>query len=90
MPRQVPSFNLSWRPDELENGGYDDIVNIIKIAQKQSISILITSDGYALMLEGQFTDREIPEGRYQFVENEDVVVSCRFVDWEALEKERNK
>ena len=88
MPKQIPSFNLSWTPDELEKGGYDDIVNIIKIAKKQNISILITTDGYTLILEGQLTDRNYTEGKYQFVEDEEVVVNAKFVDWDALEKER--
>ena len=85
MPRQVPSFNLSWRPDELENGGYDDIVNIIKIAQKQKVSILITTDGYTLMLEGHFTDSNYTECKYEFVDDGEVVVDSKFVDWEAYE-----
>ena len=87
MPKQIPSFNLAWTPDELEKGGYDDIINIIKIAQKQKVSILITTDGYTLMLEGQLTDRDYDECKYQFVEDGEVVVDSKFVDWEALEKE---
>ena len=87
MKKQTPSFNLSWTPDELENGGYDDIVNIIKIAKKQNISILITTDGYTLVLEGQFTDSNHTESHYVFVEDGEVVVNNKFVDWDALEKE---
>ena len=86
-PKQIPSFNLSWAPHELEKGGYDDIINIIKIAQKQDISILITTDGYTLVLEGQFTDSDYTEGHYEFVEDEEVVVNAKFVDWDALNKE---
>ena len=89
MPKQIPSFNLSWTPDELENGGFEDIANIIKIAQKQKVSILITTDGYTLMLEGQLTDRDYDECKYQFVEDGEVVVDSKFVDWEAYE-EANK
>ena len=88
MPKQIPSFNLSWTPDELKNGGFDDIVNIIKIAQKQKVSILITTDGYTLVLEGQFTDSNHTESHYVFVEDGEVVVDSKFVDWDALEKER--
>lgn len=87
MPKQIPSFNLSWTPDELKKGGYADIVNIIKIAQKQKVSILITTDGYALMLEGQLTDSQHTEAKYQFVDDGEVVVDSKFVDWDALEKE---
>jgi hypothetical protein len=89
MPKQKPSFNLSWTPEELENGGLDDIVNIIKIAQKQKISILITTDGYTLMLEGQLTDSNYSECHYSFVEDGEVVVDNKFVDWVAFEKENN-
>ena len=72
MPKQIPSFNLSWTPDELKNGGFEDITNIIKIAKKQNISILITTDGYALMLEGQWTDSNHTESHYVFVEDDEV------------------
>jgi len=90
MPKQVPSFNLSWTLNELKNGGFEDIANIIKIAQKQNISILITSDGYTLMLEGQLTDRDYNECKYQFVEDGEVVVDSKFVDWDAVEKDDKK
>jgi len=90
MPKQIPSFNLSWTPDELENGGYDDIVNIIKIAKKQNISILITTDGYTLILEGQLTDSDYNECKYEFVDDGEVVVNSKFVDWDAVEKEDKK
>jgi len=90
MPKQVPSFNLSWTPDELENGGYDDIINIVKIAKKQKISILITTDGYVLMLEGQFTDSQHTEAEYKFVDDGEVVVDSKFVDWDAVEEEDKK
>lgn len=90
MPKQIPSFNLSWTPDELENGGYDDIINIIKIAKKQNISILITTDGYTLILEGQLTDSNYTEAKYQFVDDGEVVVDSKFVDWDALEKARKE
>ena len=89
MPKQKPSFNLSWAPEELENGGYDDIINIIKIAQKQNISILITTDGYTLMLEGQLTDSNYNECHYSFVEDSDVVIGEKFVNWDALEEENS-
>ena len=89
MKKQTPSFNLSWTPDELENGGYDDIVNIIKIAKKQKVSILITTDGYTLILEGQLTDSNHTESHYVFVEDDEVVVNGKFVDWDALEKEES-
>ena len=90
MPKQIPSFNLSWTPDELESGGYDDIVNIIKIAQKQKVSILITTDGYTLTLEGQLTDSNYTESKYIFVEDDEVVVNSKFVDWDAVEKDDKK
>ena len=90
MPKQIPSFNLSWRPDELEDGGFDEIINIIKIAKKQNISILITTDGYTLTLEGQFTDQAYTESKYQFVEDGEVVVDSKFVDWDAVEEEDKK
>ena len=89
MPKQIPSFNLAWTPDELENGGFEDIANIIKIAQKQKVSILITTDGYTLVLEGQFTDSNHTESKYQFVEDGEVVVDSKWVDWEAYD-EANK
>ena len=89
MPKQIPSFNLSWTPKELENGGYDDIVNIIKIAKKQKVSILITTDGYALMLEGQLTDSDYNECKYEFVGDGEVVVDSKWVDWETYD-EANK
>ena len=53
MPKQAPSFNLSWTPDELENGGYDDIINIVKIAKKQKISILDDHAGKEITNEVQ-------------------------------------
>lgn len=90
MPKQIPSFSLSWTPDELENGGFEDIANIIKIAQKQKVSILITTDGYTLMLEGRLTDSDYGECKYQFVEDGEVVVDSKLVDWDALEKEERK
>ena len=85
MPKQIPSFNLSWTPDELESGGYDDIINIIKIAKKQNISILITTDGYTLILEGQLTDSDYNECKYEFVDDGEVVVDSKWVDWETYE-----
>ena len=90
MPKQIPSFNLSWTPEELENGGYDDIINIIKIAHKQKISVLITTDGYTLMLEGQFTDSNRTEACYSFVDNGEVVIDSQFVDWDAVEEADKK
>ena len=41
------------------------------------------------MLEGQLTDSDYGECKYQFVEDGEVVVDSKFVDWEALEKEES-
>ena len=47
MPKQVPSFNLSWTPDELKNGGFEDITN--KIA-KLSKTFLFSLQPMAMLL----------------------------------------
>ena len=39
------------------------------------------------MLEGQWTDSNHTESHYVFVEDDEVVVNSKFVDWDALEKE---
>ena len=42
------------------------------------------------MLEGQWTDSNYTESQYVFVEDDEVVVNSKFVDWDAVEKEDKK
>jgi len=83
MLNKKADINLSFTPDELKNGGWEDVASLMRILHKQNVTMKISSDGYCFIIEGY---KKYDGGAYVFVEDDEVVVPEQFVNWEDYHK----